>query len=91
MNPIKRTCRITEEPFAVSPLEQELCKKFDVPPPTICPEERLRSSARSIPVVSGCDGLAALELAGRIHVALAQSLGALGDSREAVFQKAGNE
>ena len=42
MNPIFRTCRITAERFVVSPLEQELCRKFEVPPPTICPEERLR-------------------------------------------------
>ena len=48
-------------------------------------------SARSMPVVSGYDGLAALELAGRIHAALARSLSILGDSNEAVFQKAGNE
>lgn len=39
---IKRVCRLTGKPFVVTPLEQELLKKFAVPLPTLCPLERLR-------------------------------------------------
>jgi hypothetical protein len=42
MTEIVKNCRITGKSFVVNDWEQELLRKFDVPPPTLCPEERHR-------------------------------------------------
>ena len=39
---IVRQCRLLNQSFEISPLEQELCRKLQLPLPTICPEERMR-------------------------------------------------
>lgn len=42
MPDIIRKCKIRGEEFVITQWEQEFLKKFDVPLPTLCPEERLR-------------------------------------------------
>jgi hypothetical protein len=39
----QRTCRITGATFQLTELERELLEKFHVPPPTVCPAERMRT------------------------------------------------
>lgn len=42
MQTINRTCRVTGREFTLSPQAQELCRRLEVPLPTIHPIERLR-------------------------------------------------
>lgn len=39
---VERVCVRSGEPFSISPREQELCRRDDIPLPTLAPHERLR-------------------------------------------------
>lgn len=42
MPSITQTCKVSGEKFIITDQDQEFYKKIDVPPPTLCPEERRR-------------------------------------------------